>query len=165
MTDMLVKLYDLPPLSPALQALGGSGVIVRRALVPEKPVVVQWTRERFPSWAAEVETAFAREPVTCLVAVRAQELLGFACHDVVCRNFFGPTGVAAEARHGGIGRALLLATLYAQREMGYAYAIIAGVGPERFYIDAVNAIPIGGSTPGIYAGMLRAAAPRDVPRD
>ncbi|HZQ60587.1 MAG TPA: GNAT family N-acetyltransferase [Casimicrobiaceae bacterium] len=154
MTDMLVKLYDLPPLPDVVLA---AGVGLRRALVPEKPIVVDWTRRVFPGWAAEVEAAFARVPVACLVAVAGNELLGFACHDVVCRNFFGPTGVAPEARHRGIGRALLIATLHAQRELGYAYAIIAGVGPEAFYREAVGAIAIPGSTPGIYAGMLRKA--------
>ena len=155
MADMLVKLYDLPPLSEALRGTSAARITIRRALVPERDVVVAWTRDLFPSWATEVEVAFAREPVRCLVAVRDKELLGFACHDVVCRNFFGPTGVAPDARHRGIGRALLLATLHAQHAMGYAYAIIAGVGPEQFYIDAVNAIPIPQSTPGIYARMLR----------
>lgn len=155
MADMLVKLYALPPLHEALQATTAAGVTVRRALVPEKPPVLEWTRALFPTWCAEVEAAFAHTPVRCLVAIDGTGLLGFACHDVVCRNFFGPTGVAPHARQRGIGRALLVATLHAQREMGYAYAVIAGVGPEKFYRDAVDAIPIPDSTPGIYAGMLR----------
>jgi hypothetical protein len=54
-----------------------------------------------------------------------------------------------------LGRALLLAVLHAQRAQGYAYAIIGGVGPAEFYARNVGAIPIAGSTPGIYAGMLR----------
>jgi hypothetical protein len=35
-----------------------------------------------------------------------------------------------------------------------SYAIIGGVGPAEFYAKAVGAVPIEGSTPGIYAGML-----------
>ena len=42
-------------------------------------------------------------------------MLGFACYDVTCRNFFGPEGVAAKERGHGIGRALLLSALHAQR--------------------------------------------------
>ena len=38
---------------------------------------------------------------------------------------------------------------------GYAYAIIGGVGPAAFYASAVGAIPIEGSSPGIYRDPLR----------
>jgi len=38
---------------------------------------------------------------------------------------------------------------------GYAYAIIGGVGPVEYYKKIVHAIPIRGSTPGIYRGMLK----------
>jgi len=153
--DMLVKLYDLPPLDEALAALARHGVAVRRPLPPEKPLLVDWVASRFPVWRAEVEIAFAHLPVGCFVAVGGAAILGFACHDVVCRNFFGPTGVAESERGRGIGRALLLAALHAQRAAGYGYAIIGGVGPEAFYTRAVGAVPIPDSTPGIYAGLLR----------
>jgi hypothetical protein len=39
-------------------------------------------------------------------------------------------------------------------EVGYAYAIIGGVGPQEFYARAAAATLIDGSTPGIFAGML-----------
>jgi len=52
------------------------------------------------------------------------------------------------------GTALLLATLHAMAAEGYAYAIIGGFGPAEFYSKAVGAVPIAGSTPGIYANML-----------
>ena len=94
-------------------------------------------------------------PVACFVAVRGSELLGFACYDTFAPNFFGPSGVIERARGRGIGRALLLAALTAQREAGYAYAIIGGVGPQSFYEKTVGAVPIEGSTPGAYAGLLR----------
>ena len=155
MADLLVKLYALPPLAPAVDSLAARGIALRRALVPEKPRVVDFVRVEFPPWVAEVEVAFARTPVACFIAATGNQVLGFACHDIVCRNFFGPTGVSRSAQRQGIGRALLLATLHAQREAGYAYAIIAGVGPEAFYAKAVGAVPIAGSTPGAYAGMLR----------
>jgi len=58
-------------------------------------------------------------------------------------------------RGRGIGSALLLSALHAQRALGYAYAIVGGVGPAQFYEKAVGAIPIPGSTPGIYAGTLK----------
>ena len=80
--------------------------------------------------------------------------MGFACHDATCPNFFGPTGVAANERTHGIGKALLFNCLDAMKSQGYGYAIIGGVGPAEFYTKAVGAIPIEGSEPGVYRGLL-----------
>ena len=154
MHDMLVRLYAIPSVDDALAACAARGVTVRRALSLERPFVVDWVRAHFASSAAEVETAFAQVPATCFIAVRNDAILGFACYDVTCRNYFGPEAVAAAERGYGIGRALLLCALHAQRAQGYAYAIIGGVGPADFYAKAVGAFAIPGSTPGIYAGML-----------
>ena len=159
MYDMLVKLYELPGLAAALEAVSGQGISVRRALAPETPVVMAWIRSNFAASAAEVGIACGRLPISCFIAVRGQEILGFACHDATARNFFGPEGVVEAERGRGLGRALLLATLHAQREQGYAYAIVGGVGPAEFYVKTVGATPIAGSTPGIYAGMLRQRLP------
>jgi GNAT superfamily N-acetyltransferase len=155
MIDMLVRLYALPSAEDARAALARDGVDVRRSLVPEKSIVVEWTRAHFGAWTAEVEASYARMPVACFVAVRGSDLLGFACHDAFARNFFGPSAVIERERGKGIGRALLLAALTAQRDAGYAYAIIGGVGPREFYEKTVGAVPIEGSTPGAYAGLLR----------
>lgn len=155
MHDMLVRLYALPGLDEALAACATRGVTIRRALAPEKDAVVRWVRAQFASSAAEVEAAFAQVPAACFVAIRNDAVVGFACHDVTCRNFFGPEGVATDERGRGTGRALLLAALHAQRAQGFAYAIIGGVGPAEFYAKTVGAVAIAGSTPGIYAGMLK----------
>jgi len=153
--DMLVKLYDLPASHEALSRLAAAGVSVRRALPPEKHKVLDWVRSTFSAaWASEADVAFARQPVSCFLAIQGKRLLGFACHDATCRNFFGPTGVDANARGQGIGAGLLLACLDAMRHQGFAYAIIGGVGPADFYTKAVGAIPIEGSEPGIYRGLL-----------
>jgi GNAT superfamily N-acetyltransferase len=157
--DMLVRLYALPRLDEAVAACAERGIAIRRALAPEKYAVVDWVRAHFAGSAAEVEIAFAHLPATCFIAVRGDAMLGFACYDVTCRNYFGPEGVAAGERGRGIGRALLLAALHAQRAQGYAYAIIGGVGPADFYAKAVGATAIPGSTPGIYGGMLARGRP------
>jgi predicted N-acetyltransferase YhbS len=149
---MLVKLYALPSLEGALAAAASHGVVVRRAIAPERNVVVEWVRAHFASSASEVETAFAQVPATCFIALRDGNVVGFACYDVTARNFFGPEGVDASMRGMGIGRALLLSALHAQRVAGYAYAIIGGVGPAAFYEKCVGATSIKGSTPGIYGG-------------
>jgi len=159
MPDMIVRLYDLAPLEPALAAAAAAGVTVRAARVFEQPRVVEFVRAHFAVWVSEVDAAFHRTPVSCIVAVRDGEVVGFAAYDVACRNFFGPTGVGEGARGKGVGRALLLAALHAQRAQGYAYAIIGGVGPAEYYVRTVGAQPIEGSTPGIYADVLRPREP------
>ena len=148
---MLVKLYDLPPLRPALVAAARRGGMIRRASLADRAHTLAWVRTRFPSWVAETETAFGQSPVTCFIALREQVIVGFACYDATCPNFFGPTAVDETHRGLGFGRALLLAALHAQREQGYGYSIIGGVGPAPYYADAVGAVLIEGSTPGIYA--------------
>jgi GNAT superfamily N-acetyltransferase len=153
--DMLVKLYALPDSRDAFDRLLRNGITTRRALAPEKHKVVAWVRNAFSeAWASEVEVAFSRQPVSCFIAVQQKNILGFACHDATCPNFFGPTGTDPNARNNGIGTALLLACLEAMKQQGYGYAIIGGVGPAEFYQKVVGAIPIEGSAPGIYRGLL-----------
>ena len=153
--DMLVKLYALPDSRAAFERLDKAGITTRRALAPEKHKVVAWVRQTFSeAWASEVDVAFSRQPVSCFIATRQKTILGFACHDATCPNFFGPTGVEANERKHGIGKALLFNCLEAMKQQGYGYAIIGGVGPAEFYARAVGAIAIEGSEPGIYRGLL-----------
>ena len=157
MSDMLVKLYTLPALEPVLAHQKQAGVDVRRAMAPEKQIVIDWVGQTFaPEWVSECDVAFAQQPIACFIAVEEGKLVGFACHDTTCKNFFGPTGVSGTHRGRGIGHALLLACLHAMAGQGYAYAIIGGVGPVEFYAKTVGAIVIAGSQPGIYGGMLKA---------
>jgi hypothetical protein len=154
--DLLVKLYELPDSSAALKKLDRRGIKIRRALAPEKDLTVDWVRRSFSAaWASECDVAFSRSPITCFIAVKKESLLGFACYDATCKNFFGPTGVDPAKRSGGIGTALLLACLSAMASDGYAYAIIGGVGPVAYYKKTVNAVEIPRSTPGIYRGLLK----------
>lgn len=154
MQDMLVRLYALPDLQGALDSCVRQGVTVRRVLSPEKDIVCAWVREHFPRWVAETEAACLRLPVACFIAVQETRILGFACYDATHRNFFGPEGVVEPERGRGLGRALLLAALHAQKAQGYAYSIIGGAGPAEFYARTVGAVAIAGSSPGAYAGLL-----------
>lgn len=157
MPDLLVRLYDLPALS-AEARVAESGVIVRRALPPERHLVLDWIESRFGrGWASEAAVALSSLPVTCWVAVRDGQMLGFACHDATAKGFFGPTGVAESARGHGIGEALLSVTLRGMREAGYGYAVIGDPGPMEFYLKRLDALAIPRSEPGVYAGMLRRA--------
>ena len=153
--DMLVKLYELPDSQPAYQRVQQAGITLRRALAPEKHIVISWVRQNFSeAWASEVDVAFSRQPISCFIATQQRNVVGFACHDATCPNFFGPTGVAPNARQNGIGAALLFACLEAMKQQGFGYAIIGGVGPAAFYSKTVGAIPIEGSEPGVYRGLL-----------
>jgi len=153
--DMLVKLYDLPDPCPAFERLRKQGIEIRRALAPEKHKIVAWVRENFSEgWASETEIAMTRQPISCFVAVKEARVVGFACHDATYCNFFGPTGVESQARKKGIGTGLLFACLEAMRQQGFGYAIVGSVGPTAYYSKAVGAVPIEGSEPGVYRGLL-----------
>jgi GNAT superfamily N-acetyltransferase len=156
MADLLVRLYDLP-LFEATARVAAAGIVVRRALVPERQLILDWIGPRFSHhWVSEAATALSQMPPTILIAVRDGTLLGFACYDTSAKGFFGPTGVDEAARGQGIGEALLIATLRAMREAGYGYAVIGDPGPVEFYKKRLEAFEIPGSEPGVYAGMLRA---------
>ncbi|MBI4920969.1 MAG: GNAT family N-acetyltransferase [Devosia nanyangense] len=155
MADLLVRLYDLPVFSSEA-GVKAAGVVVRRALPPEGHEILAWIGARFSGgWVSEATLGLAQQPPTVLVAVQDGVLLGFACYDTTARGFFGPTGVDEAARGQGIGEALLIATLRAMREAGYAYGVIGDPGPVAFYTKRLDALEIPKSEPGIYSGMLR----------
>jgi GNAT superfamily N-acetyltransferase len=156
MADLLVQLYDLPALDPALERAAATGCEIRRALAPEKHVVTRWIGERFPeAWKSECEIAFTRAPVACFLALCEGRLCGFAAYEATCRNFFGPIGVDERFRGHSIGGALLLSVLHAMHAEGYAYAIVGFAGATDFFERIAGATPIAGSDPGIYRGLLK----------
>jgi predicted N-acetyltransferase YhbS len=155
MADMLVSLINLPENIEELRALREQGINIRHAQPFELSLVRSFVTERFgDSWADETMTAFNHQPVTCFVATREKKIVGFAAYECTRRDFFGPTGVHEEFRGKGIGKALFLACLRAMYEMGYAYAIIGGVGPAEFYSRIAGAAIIPESTPGVYVDIL-----------
>jgi GNAT superfamily N-acetyltransferase len=148
---MLVRLLHLPPLAPELAKMEALGVTVRRPNPFEWTPLKEWIGTRFAqSWVDETAVAFARTPPTAYLAFREREILGFAVYDCVWRGGFGPTGVDESERNKGIGRALLLACLYAARSEGYVYYQLAGVGPAEFYRKAVGAEVIADQHPNVY---------------
>ncbi len=158
MPDMLVHLLKLPPAGPVLEKLSAQGVTIRRARPFELSAVRAFIEEHFSvGWADEVEPCYSRQPITLYLATRAGNVIGFAAYEATMRGFFGPTGVMEAERGKDIGKALLLASLWGMREMGYAYGIIGGAGPAEFYAKACAATLIPESVPGIYTDMLKAA--------
>lgn len=161
--DMLVKLYELQSDHALGRRMREQGVTIRRLLAPELTFLTDWIAPRFGyGWVGEATVAAMRSPPTCFIAVKDdEELVGFACHEATMKGFFGPTGVDAAMRGKGIGHALLLATLLDMKNAGYGYGVIGGAGPMDFYKKSVGAIPIEGSVPGIYKGMLPMAQPAE----
>ncbi len=154
MADLLVRLYDLPVFA-ATDRVQAAGISIRRALPPERHIVLEWIGRAFSKhWVSEAALGLSQQPTTVYLALRAGALLGFACYDTTAKGFFGPTGVDEAARGQGIGEALLGATLRGMREAGYAYAVIGDPGPVAFYRRHLDALEIPGSRPGLYAGML-----------
>ena len=158
MSDLLVKLYELPSAEPYIQKMKEMGITIRRPIGPENYAVIRWIDKHFgPGWAGEAENAFFRSPKGMFIAVRVEDsaMLGFGCYDATVKGFFGPTGVDEAERGKGIGSAILMACLQGMKEEGYGYAIIGSAGPVDFYKKICGATVIEGSSPGVYKGMLR----------
>ncbi|HYK21874.1 MAG TPA: GNAT family N-acetyltransferase [Pyrinomonadaceae bacterium] len=150
MPDLLVNLLKLPAIEST------DAFVLRRAQPFELSAVHQFVATNFSTaWADEVSVGFAHQPISVYVATIERELVGFSAYECTRRGFFGPTGVTQSAQGKGIGKALLLASLWGLREMGYVYAIIGAAGPVRFYQKTVGAIIIPDSEPGIYTDMLK----------
>lgn len=155
MPDMLVKLYDLPDISPLLLQLKKESIVIRKAAAYEKHLVVDWVNNTFgANWGSECDIAFNNHPLTCYIATKKGHILGFACYECTCRNFFGPIGVLNSVRGKGVGKALLCSCLQSMYSLGYAYAIIGAAGSTSFFEKSVRATEIQGSSPGIYLDRL-----------
>jgi len=160
MPDMLVNLYTMPKID--LEArMSDEGIIIKRAMALDKEKIVEFVKANFADicieWAYESEKAIFNNPPSCYLAVKDNEILGFACYDVSALGFFGPTGVAPSAQGKSIGKALLGKCLESMKEAGYGYAVIGYVTDAvTFYEKAVNATVIEGSSPdkSIYSNLI-----------
>ena len=149
---MLVNLLRLP----SLDRLNDEGINIRRAQPFEITPVRKFIEQNFSvAWADEISVGFANKPVSVVIATREAKVIGFAGYECTRKAFFGPAGVSETERGRGIGTALLIASLWGLRELGYVYAVIGGAGPTDFYMRAVGAIVIPASEPGIYVDLLK----------
>lgn len=135
----MVNLRVLRELEPVLEEQRERGVEIRRATADEGEKIAEWVRENInPNWKMACEVAIEQEPSTCFIACPADscddikkepdELLGFACYDVVQKGVFGPGGVPEAQADLGIGTALFLACLHAMAAEGYTEAVIGWSG-------------------------------------
>jgi predicted N-acetyltransferase YhbS len=153
--DMLVKLLELPDDSEDVKKLKAEGINIRRIRAYERSVLQRFIQQNFnESWADEAMAAYSNQPASCFVATHEKKIIGFACYECTCKNYFGPTGVLNEYRGKQIGKVLLMASLRALLEMGYAYCVIGGAGPTEFYTKCCGATLIPDSVPGFYSDGL-----------
>lgn len=156
MPDLLVNLLNLSSPDALHSELEAQGIIIRRAQAHELKKVREFVESNFSTaWADEISVGFTNKPITILIATAKGKVVGFAAYECTRRSFFGPTGVAESFQRLGIGKALLLECLWGLQQLGYVYGIIGGAGPIEFYQNAVGAIVIPDSDPGIYTDPLK----------
>ena len=137
---MIVPLLALPDSTKVRVRAALAGVTVRRAKPWERSAVERFITTHFTEkWGDEAECAWARTPLSAFVAVRGEEIVGFAAYDCSHPGVFGPTGTREDERGRGTGAALFLRALEDMRARGYIYAIIGGVGPSDFYKKVCDA--------------------------
>jgi GNAT superfamily N-acetyltransferase len=156
MADMLIKLYELEDDWQFLTKQQALGISIRKPIGPEKHGIIGWVSDHFGAgWASETDVALSNKPGTCFVAVKDANIFGFACYDATALGFFGPIGVAESHRKEGTGAALMTACLLDMKLKGYGYAIVGAVKDAGFYKNAVGALEIPESAPGIYHSQIR----------
>ncbi|MBW2492396.1 MAG: GNAT family N-acetyltransferase [Deltaproteobacteria bacterium] len=156
MADMLIKLYELADDWQFLSKQQALGIGIRKPIGPEKHGIIAWVADHFNAgWASETDVALSNRPCTCFVAVKDVKIIGFACYDATALGFFGPIGVEKSHREKGTGTALMTACLLDMKLKGYGYAIVGAVKDKNFYKNAVGAIEIPDSSPGIYKRRVR----------
>lgn len=120
-------------------------VEIRRAAQEDRAKVLLFVQHEYGiRWIAAVASAFEHDRIPVFVAMDNDEVLGFACYDVVKgkQGLFGPMGTARACRKCGVGKALLHHTLEEMRNAGYDYAIIKQAGPVEFYERSCDAVLI-----------------------
>ena len=161
MPDMLVRLYELPNPEGYYRRAGEAGADARRAESWDRFALRSFIEANFwEAWAAEADLAFSGHPITAFVATVEGRIAGFAAYECSRRGFFGPTGVREDLRGRGLGAALLFRCLEAMSDLGYAYAVIGGVGPHAYYEKVCGAFVIPGSETGIYRPLYVEARQR-----
>lgn len=157
MSDLLVNLYRLDT-NDTMQEAKKRGVLIKRVLPPDKTKVIEFVRKYYgENWVGECETAIYRSPVSCFIAVKDKEILGFACYDATAKGYFGPIGMSPDQKGKGMGKALMYAALDAMREDGYGYAVIgwADSNAMGFYENSLSlfVIPDSESPKTVYSRM------------
>lgn len=157
MADMLVKLYNIPEPYGIEKKLSENGVKIKKALAPDRSRIINFSKTcAKDDYSDEVTAALSNNPPTCYIATRGKKIIGFACYEATAKNFFGPMAVLECERKKGIGKALLLRSLFSMQELGYAYAIIGWPTKSAvdFYRKCADAVMIDEKSSGVYKRMI-----------
>lgn len=145
MAEMMVNLRVLRDLEPVLDEQRAKGVEIRRARESESGVIAEWVRENInPNWGVACEVALEQTPPGCFIAYQKnpadesldlppENILGFACYDVVIKGVFGPSGVREDQQDTDVGTALLLSCLHTMAAEEHTQAIIGWSGTTVGY--------------------------------
>ena len=146
--DFLVNLYDMGE-KPVDDRLKENGVVICRALSPDKEKVIGFMKEHYgDGWYSESSNAFTNNPISAYVAIKDGEVVGVSCYDATAKGYFGPIGVKPGLKGMGIGQGLLYATLIGMKEAGYGYAIIGWMDDAvKFYEACLKGFRIPDSDP------------------
>jgi GNAT superfamily N-acetyltransferase len=139
--DMVVALQGFS--MPDTSVIGD--IVIRRANLQDYESVVTFVKANFGDrWLSSVHNGFQQTPIPIFIARLGDQILGFACYDVVQmkKGVFGPMGTSPNYRQKGLGKALLHHCLSEMQRNGYAYAIIDNAGPLEFYETACGAVVI-----------------------
>lgn len=135
MPDIICPLFDLPSSEQLLKQLSNDGITVRPARPWERTRLSDFISENFyQTWADETLDAFSKSPITTIIALDGDKIVGFASYNVTAPGYFGPTGVDKAYRGLGIGKAILFEALHGLRQLGYVYGFIGAPGPVDFYV-------------------------------
>ncbi|MFD4713815.1 GNAT family N-acetyltransferase [Streptomyces sp. NPDC058430] len=142
--NMSVDLRTAPLDTAADEArLAAAGVQVRRLTAQDEKPFLAWMTRWGGTWDGEAARALAYVPPRGHVAVRESadgvEYVGFACHGVNRRSWFGPMGTDSALRGMGVGTVLLRRCLADQLAAGLDEAEIGWTGPVHFYARGVEA--------------------------
>lgn len=141
----------------------GETVQIRVAVPSEQQLVVQWIATEFGrGWASEIERAFTKTPISCIIAVHTntslepeERLLGFVGYD--CAAIGMGSAIAVHPKVGrwnasSIIQALAVAVAQEMYLQGYEYIIGSGMSNRLFFLEAG---PQSWTIPGSYPGPFR----------
>lgn len=154
MADMLVNLYELDFKEKLIL---DSSIEIMKVLAPDRRNVIKFIRANFnENFVDEFKVSCSNNPITCFIAVKKYNIVGFICYEATAKNFVGPMGVLGTERRQGIGECLMLRCLESMKEMGYAYAILGypSEGAIHFHERVSKAIMIPASTKGVYTRTI-----------
>lgn len=138
--DMIVSLKDY-----SFPTIPTSNIIFRKAEQGDAASLKTFVEKEFKmGWLDSIENGFLQGDIPIFIALEEQEIVGFACFDVVRgkKGLFGPMGTSFSNRIQGIGYTLLHFCLSEMKENGYEYAVIGEAGPLEFYEKACSAFVI-----------------------